>query len=68
MARRRSFLISDSKGLARFEAGQPRYSLVVRDIEEEPVPACAMKELGMVVWSPEARRGLAAAGSAPADE
>jgi aryl-alcohol dehydrogenase-like predicted oxidoreductase len=44
--------ISDSKGLARFEAYQPQYSLVVRDIEEELVPACKLKELGMVVWSP----------------
>lgn len=44
--------ISDSKGLARFEAYQPQYSLVVRDIEEELVPACAAKGLGMVVWSP----------------
>ena len=44
--------ISDSKGLARFEAYQPQYSLVVRDIEEELVPACALKGLGMVVWAP----------------
>jgi aryl-alcohol dehydrogenase-like predicted oxidoreductase len=44
--------ISDSKGLARFEAYQPQYSLVVRDIEEELVPVCALKGLGMVVWSP----------------
>ncbi len=44
--------ISDSKGLARFEAYQPQYSLVVRDIEEELVPACELKGLGMVVWSP----------------
>ena len=44
--------ISDSKNLARFEAYQPQYSLVVRDIEEELVPACALKGLGMVVWSP----------------
>jgi aryl-alcohol dehydrogenase-like predicted oxidoreductase len=44
--------ISDSKELARFEAYQPQYSLVVRDIEEELVPACALKGLGMVVWSP----------------
>jgi aryl-alcohol dehydrogenase-like predicted oxidoreductase len=44
--------LSDSKGLARFAAYQPQYSLVVRDIEEELVPACALKELGMVVWSP----------------
>jgi aryl-alcohol dehydrogenase-like predicted oxidoreductase len=44
--------ISDSKGLARFEAYQPQYSLVVRDIEEELVPVCELKGLGMVVWSP----------------
>jgi aryl-alcohol dehydrogenase-like predicted oxidoreductase len=44
--------LSDSKGLARFTAYQPQYSLVVRDIEEELVPACALKGLGMVVWSP----------------
>lgn len=44
--------ISDSKGLARFETYQPQYSLVVRDIEEELVPACALKGLGLVVWSP----------------
>src|SRR5580698_2307828 len=44
--------ISDSKGLARFESYQPQYSLVVRDIEEELVPACELKGLGMVVWSP----------------
>ena len=44
--------ISDSKALARFEAYQPQYSLVVRDIEEELVPVCALKGLGMVVWAP----------------
>jgi aryl-alcohol dehydrogenase-like predicted oxidoreductase len=44
--------ISDSKDLARFEAYQPQYSLVVRDIEEELVPVCSLKDLGMVVWAP----------------
>jgi aryl-alcohol dehydrogenase-like predicted oxidoreductase len=44
--------LSDSKGLARFAAYQPQYSLVVRDVEEELVPACDLKGLGMVVWSP----------------
>src|ERR1700733_5875825 len=44
--------ISDSKGLHRFAAYQPQYSLVVRDIEEELVPACGLKGLGMVVWAP----------------
>ena len=48
--------ISDSKGLARFEAYQPQYSLVVRDIEEELVPTCALKGLGMVTWCAARRR------------
>jgi aryl-alcohol dehydrogenase-like predicted oxidoreductase len=43
---------SDSKGLARFECYQPQYSLVVRDIEQEIVPVCEAKGLGVVVWSP----------------
>ena len=44
--------ISDSKNLARFECYQPQYSLVVRDIEEELIPVCQLKGLGVVVWSP----------------
>jgi aryl-alcohol dehydrogenase-like predicted oxidoreductase len=44
--------ISDSKGLARFECYQPQYSLVVRDIEEEIIPVCQLKGVGVVVWSP----------------
>lgn len=44
--------ISDSKGLARFVAYQPQYSLVVRDIEQELIPVCRLKGLGVVVWSP----------------
>ncbi|MEZ4616855.1 MAG: aldo/keto reductase [Caldilineaceae bacterium] len=44
--------ISESKDLARFECYQPQYSLVVRDIEEEIIPVCELKGLGVVVWSP----------------
>ena len=43
---------SDSRGLARFECYQPQYSLVVRDIEQELIPLCQAKGLGVVVWSP----------------
>ena len=43
---------SDSKDLARFACYQPQYSLVVRDIEEEIIPVCQLKGLGVVVWSP----------------
>ena len=38
--------LSDSNGWARFDAYQPQYSLVVRDIDEEIVPACAGQGAG----------------------
>jgi aryl-alcohol dehydrogenase-like predicted oxidoreductase len=44
--------LSESKGLARIECYQPQYSLVVRDIEQEIIPACMHKGVGVVVWSP----------------
>ncbi|MCC6720112.1 MAG: aldo/keto reductase [Acetobacteraceae bacterium] len=47
-----SLWISDTRGIARFECYQPQYSLVVRDIEQEIVPVCEHKGLGVVVWSP----------------
>ena len=51
--------ISDSKNLSRFDCYQPQFSLVVRDIEEEIVPVCSLKGLGVVVWSPLAGGFLA---------
>lgn len=51
--------ISDTRNLARFECYQPQYSLVVRDIEQELVPVCDLKGLGVVVWSPLAGGYLA---------
>ncbi|MBX3015855.1 MAG: aldo/keto reductase [Caldilineaceae bacterium] len=44
--------LSETKNLARFECYQPQYSLVVRDIEEEILPVCQLKGLGVVIWSP----------------
>lgn len=44
--------ISDAKGWARFACYQPQYSLVVRDIEQEIIPVCELKGVGVVVWSP----------------
>ena len=43
---------SEANGLARFECYQPQYSLVVRDVEQELIPLCLAKQLGVVVWSP----------------
>jgi aryl-alcohol dehydrogenase-like predicted oxidoreductase len=44
--------IAEANGLARFVAYQPQYSLVVRDIEQEIIPACQLKGIGVVPWSP----------------
>ncbi len=44
--------LSDSNGWERFAAYQPQYSLVVRDIEQEIIPVCELKGIGVVVWSP----------------
>jgi len=44
--------LSDHNGWERFAAYQPQYSLVVRDIEQEIVPVCELKGIGVVVWSP----------------
>ena len=43
---------SDTKNLARFECYQPQYNLVVRIIEQELIPLCQLKGLGLVVWGP----------------
>lgn len=51
--------INDKNGWASFSAYQPQYSLVVRDIDEEIVPACQLKGLGVVAWSPMAGGYLA---------
>jgi len=44
--------LSDTHGWERFACYQPQYSLVVRDIDEEIVPALELKDLGCVAWSP----------------
>jgi aryl-alcohol dehydrogenase-like predicted oxidoreductase len=51
--------IAQSRGWDKFVAYQPQYSLVVRDIDEEIVPACQAKGLGVVAWSPLASGYLA---------
>jgi aryl-alcohol dehydrogenase-like predicted oxidoreductase len=44
--------ISEANNLARFVCYQPQYSLVVRDIEQELVPLCLYKGVGIVPWAP----------------
>lgn len=42
---------STHQGWSRIECYQPQYSLVVRDIEDELIPLCLEKEVGVVVWA-----------------
>ena len=51
--------ISDRDRLARIACYQPQYSLVVRDIEQELLPLCEYKRLGVAVWAPLAGGFLA---------
>ncbi len=44
--------IEDRHDWSGLVAYQPQYSLVVRDIEQEIVPACTTEGLGVAVWSP----------------
>ena len=44
--------ISDHHDWSRIECYQPQYSLLVRDIEDELIPLCQYKGVGVVVWAP----------------
>ena len=44
--------ISHDHDWSRIECYQPQYSLVVRDIEDELIPLCTYKGVGVVVWAP----------------
>jgi aryl-alcohol dehydrogenase-like predicted oxidoreductase len=44
--------ISQTQRLARYESLQPQYNLLTRDIEEEVLPLCREKQLGVIVWGP----------------
>ena len=44
--------LSETKNFARYESLQPKYNLLTRDIEEEILPLCKEKEIGVVVWGP----------------
>lgn len=44
--------VSERRGLARFRAEQPPYSILNRGIEREVLPACERYGMGVLVWSP----------------
>lgn len=60
--------ISETRNLARYESLQPQYNLLTRDIEEEILPLCRVKGLGVIAWGPLAGgylTGKYRAGTAP---
>jgi aryl-alcohol dehydrogenase-like predicted oxidoreductase len=46
-------------GWARFVSLQDHYNLLAREEEREMLPLCADEGIGTIVWSPQARGGLA---------
>jgi len=44
--------VSERRGLARFRAEQPPYSILNRSIESEVLPVCDRYGIGVMVWSP----------------
>jgi len=44
--------LSEVKNLSRYESLQPQYNLLTRDIEEEILPLCREKQVGVIVWGP----------------
>jgi aryl-alcohol dehydrogenase-like predicted oxidoreductase len=44
--------VADARGYARPVTLQPQYSLLVREIEWEIVPACLSEGVGLLPWSP----------------
>ena len=44
--------VAERRGLARFRAEQPPYSMLNRGIEREVLPACERYGIGVLVWSP----------------
>jgi aryl-alcohol dehydrogenase-like predicted oxidoreductase len=47
-----SLWTSETRNLHRFVTLQAQYSLMVRDVEREHVPACERFGLGIIAWSP----------------
>src|SRR4030095_4703277 len=43
---------SEQLGLARFDCVQPRYNLLFRPVEREPVPRGAEEGLGVIPYNP----------------
>jgi aryl-alcohol dehydrogenase (NADP+) len=44
--------VAEKRGLARFRAEQPPYSILNRNIEREVLPLCERFGMGALVWSP----------------
>jgi len=50
--------VAERRGLARFRAEQPPYSILNRGVEREVLPACQRYGMGVMAWSPLAMGAL----------
>lgn len=50
-----SHAVAARRGLARFRAEQPPYSILNRSIEREVLPVCQRHGMGVMAWSPLAK-------------
>jgi aryl-alcohol dehydrogenase (NADP+) len=50
--------VAERRGLSRFRAEQPPYSILNRGVEREVLPACQRYGMGVMVWSPLAMGAL----------
>jgi len=48
----KALAVSERLGLARFDAIQPRYNLLYREIEAELLPLCREEGVGVIVYNP----------------
>ncbi len=65
-----SLWVADKLGTPRYDCLQPQYSLLVRNIEREALPACVQHGVGVIAWSPLAAgflTGKAKRGEPPAE-
>ncbi len=65
-----SLWVADKLGTPRYDCLQPQYSLLVRNIEREILPACVQHGVGVIAWSPLAAgflTGKAKRGEPPAE-
>ena len=48
----RALAASERLGAARYDCDQPRYNILYREIENEPLPLCRAEGVGVIAYNP----------------